>query len=105
MTMSLDGFVADQEGNVGKLYPDFAELQGSDAMRASIEETGAVLMGRRTFAMGDPDSYVGEYEFQVPIFVLSSAAHPADAGRAPHVHLRRRRCRGSGRPSEGGRRG
>ena len=28
-------------------------------------------MGRRAFEMGDPDSYVGNYEFQVPIFVLT----------------------------------
>ena len=28
-------------------------------------------MGRRTFETGDPDSYVGNYEFQVPIFVLT----------------------------------
>jgi dihydrofolate reductase len=40
-------------------------------MNAAIAETGAVLMGRRTFEMGDPDSYVGDYEFQVPIFVLT----------------------------------
>ncbi|MGH3023528.1 MAG: dihydrofolate reductase family protein [Gaiellaceae bacterium] len=40
-------------------------------MNAAIEETGAVLMGRRTFAMGDPDSFVGNYEFQVPIFVVT----------------------------------
>ena len=38
------------------------------------EETGAVLMRKRTFEMGDPDSYVGNYEFQVPIFVLTH--HP-----------------------------
>jgi dihydrofolate reductase len=31
-------------------------------------------MGHRTFEMGDPDSYVGNYEFQVPIFVLTN--HP-----------------------------
>ena len=43
-------------------------------MTEAIEETGAVLMGRRAFEMGDPDSYVGEYEFQVPIFVLTH--HP-----------------------------
>lgn len=36
-------------------------------MEAAIEETGAVLMGRRTCEMGDPDSYVGSYEFQVRI--------------------------------------
>lgn len=36
-------------------------------MDAMIAETGAVLMGRKTFEMGDPDSYAGNYEFQVPI--------------------------------------
>jgi len=30
-------------------------------------------MGRRAYAMGDPDSYVGNYEYQVPIFVLTHA--------------------------------
>ncbi len=74
MTMSLDGFVADAEGNVDRLYADFAELQGSPYMTATIAETGAVIMGRKTFEMGDPDSFVGEYEFQVPIFVLTH--HP-----------------------------
>jgi dihydrofolate reductase len=74
MTMSLDGFVADPSGRVGRLYPDLAALRGTPYMNAAIEETGAVLMGRRTFEMGDPDSYVGNYEFQVPIFVLTH--HP-----------------------------
>jgi dihydrofolate reductase len=74
MTMSLDGFVADASGNASRLYPDLAALRGTDYMNAAIEETGAVLMGRRAFEMGDPDSYVGDYEFQVPIFVLTH--HP-----------------------------
>jgi dihydrofolate reductase len=30
-------------------------------------------MGRRAYAMGDPDSYVNNYEYQVPIFVLTHA--------------------------------
>jgi dihydrofolate reductase len=72
MTLSLDGFVADRSGSVGPLYRDLAALQGSDYMNAAIERTGAVLMGRRTFAMAaDPDWYAGNYEFQVPIFVLT----------------------------------
>jgi dihydrofolate reductase len=74
MTMSLDGFVADAEGNVDRLYADLADLQGTPYMTATIAETGAVLMGRKTFEMGDPDSFVGTYEFQVPIFVLTH--HP-----------------------------
>jgi dihydrofolate reductase len=72
MTMSLDGYVADEHGSIARLYPDLADLQGGAYMEAMVEETGAVLMGRRTFQMADPDSYVGNYEFQVPIFVLTS---------------------------------
>jgi dihydrofolate reductase len=71
MTTSLDGFVADQSGSAARLYPDLAALRGTSYMKAAIEETGAVLMGKRTFEMGDPDSFVGNYEFQVPIFVLT----------------------------------
>jgi dihydrofolate reductase len=74
MTMSLDGYVADADGSVDRLYPDMAELRGTPYMTDTIAETGAVLMGRRTFEMGDPDLYVGAYEFQVPIFVLTH--HP-----------------------------
>lgn len=74
MTISLDGFVADETGSVGRLYTDLAALQGTPYMDALIEATGAVLMGKRAFEMGDPDWYVGNYEFQVPIFVLTH--HP-----------------------------
>jgi dihydrofolate reductase len=74
MTISLDGFVADQNGHAGRLYPDLAALRYTTYMKDAIEQTGAVLMGRRTFEMADADSYVGDYEFQVPIFVLTH--HP-----------------------------
>ena len=76
MTTSLDGFVADARGSVGRLYPDLAALRGTAYMNTAVEETRAVLMGRRTFEIGDPDSYVGNYEFQVPIFVLTH--HPPE---------------------------
>src|SRR2546426_12191264 len=76
MTSSLDGFVADPSGGLDRLYPDLEALQGSAYMNSLIEETGAVLMGRRAFEMGDPDWFVGNYEFQVPIFVLTH--HPPD---------------------------
>jgi dihydrofolate reductase len=74
MTMSLDGFVADPDGDVNCLYHDLETLQGTSYMTDAIAATGAVIMGRKTFEMGDPDSYVGNYEFQVPIFVLTH--HP-----------------------------
>jgi len=72
--MSLDGFNADPNGGVELLYSDFTDLLGSSYMTSTIAQTGAVIMGRKTFAMGDPDSYVGAYEFQVPIFVVTH--HP-----------------------------
>jgi dihydrofolate reductase len=74
MTGSLDGFAADADGKVVRLYADMAELRRTPSMEATIAATGAVLMGRPTFEMGDPDSYVGNYEFQVPTFALTT--HP-----------------------------
>ena len=85
MTTSLDGFVADESGSASRLYPDLAALRGTAYMNAAIEETGAVLMGKRTFEMGDPDSYVGSYEYQVPIFVLTH--EPPDVAPKQDEHL------------------
>ena len=48
-------------------------------MNAAIEATGAVLMGRKTFQMADPDSYVGNYGFPVPMFVLTHHPPPTPA--------------------------
>jgi hypothetical protein len=55
MTMSLDGFVHDARGNVSDLYPDLKELRNTDLMAQAIRDTGAVVMGRRAFEMGDAD--------------------------------------------------
>ncbi len=85
MTVSIDGFVADQNGNAGRLYPDLAALRHTPYMKDAIEQTGAVLMGRRTFEMADTDSYVGDYEFQVPIFVLTH--HPPSVAPKQDEHL------------------
>jgi len=71
MTISLDGFVNDRSGSVASLNPDFESFRETELLRESIENTGAVVMGRNAFAMAeDPDWYAGNYEFQVPIFVL-----------------------------------
>lgn len=72
MTMSLDGFINDRSGSVGSLYADLAELRNTEPLQEAIKMTGAVVMGRNAFAMaGDPDFYAGNYEFQVPIFILT----------------------------------
>jgi len=82
MTMSLDGFINDRSGSVGALYHDLDALQDTEPMREAKQNTGAVVMGRNAFAMAeDPDSFAGDYEFQVPIFVLTHVApkkHPKE---------------------------
>jgi dihydrofolate reductase len=76
MAVSLDGFVADRNGSVERIS-DPTVLRDADYMNALIAETGAVVMGRRSFDMvEDPDWYVGNYEFQVPIFVLTHQPPP-----------------------------
>lgn len=72
ITMSLDGFVNDKDGSVEKLYPDFQELHDVPSFKEMIENTGAVVMGKKAYLMGDPNSWANDdYEFQVPIFVLT----------------------------------
>jgi dihydrofolate reductase len=72
MTMSLDGFINDRNGSAQSLSPDFEELLASRSFKDMVEDTGAVIMGRHTYEMADPFLWVNDdYEFQVPIFVLT----------------------------------
>jgi len=82
MTMSLDGFINDRNGSVAALYPDLADWRETESGKESIQNTGAVVMGRNSYAMSeDPDWFAGNYEYQVPIFVLTHAPpekHPEE---------------------------
>ncbi len=71
MTLSLDGFASDAHGDVSRLYPDLGELRDTAMLQEEIQNTGAVIMGRHSYNMGDPDSFAESYEYQVPIFVLT----------------------------------
>jgi dihydrofolate reductase len=84
MTMSLDGFINDRKGDVGRLYADLAELRGSQGMQEVAARIGAVAMGRRTYEMGNGD-FTG-YEFQVPLFVVTHQA-PAQVARGSNDRL------------------
>jgi dihydrofolate reductase len=71
-TMSLDGYINDRNGGVEVLYSDLAAWRETESGKESIRNTGAVVMGRNSFDMADdPDSLAGNYEYQVPIFVLT----------------------------------
>lgn len=71
MTFSLDGFVADPQGEIGRLYPDLGELGGTEMLQEEIRATGAVVMGRHSYDMADLDTFAESYEYQAPIFVLT----------------------------------
>lgn len=78
MTMSLDGYINDRTGGLQPLFSDiFADQPGDTVKDASILDeavrtTGAVIMGKNAYLMAeDADSYADNYEFQVPIFILS----------------------------------
>jgi len=69
MTLSLDGFVNDRNGDVSRLYPDLGALRQTEMLQEVIQTTGAVVMGRRAYDMAEGD--FTDYEFQVPIVVLT----------------------------------
>ena len=80
-TMSLDGFISDKNGSIEALYSDPVAWRETEIGKESIQNTGAVVMGRKTFAMGNPDDYAGNYEYQVPIYVLTKTPpkkHPKE---------------------------
>jgi dihydrofolate reductase len=75
ITMSLDGFIRRADGHED-LYE--GSYDASELLEELIRDTGAVLMGRNAFEMsGNPDWYADNYEYQVPIFVITHDAPSA----------------------------
>ncbi|QAY70934.1 dihydrofolate reductase family protein [Xylanimonas protaetiae] len=87
-TVSLDGYVQDAAGDYAALYADYDELMASGYMKALQDETGAALMGRRTYDLAeDPDGYADGYEFQVPIFVVTHHPPPVEPKRNERLSI------------------
>jgi dihydrofolate reductase len=84
-TMSLDGFIADRNGDVSRLYPDLAELRNTEMLQESMRSTGAVVMGRHAYDMANGD-FTG-YEYQVPIFVVTHEV-PEEAAKGENERLK-----------------
>lgn len=84
MIMSLDGFVSDANGSAGALYPDMDAMREMEHMQESMHLTGAVLMGRRSYDMGNGD-FTG-YEYQVPLFVVTHNA-PEQAAKGENENM------------------
>jgi dihydrofolate reductase len=84
-TMSLDGFIADRNGDLGPLYPDLEELRNTEMLQESMRNTGAVVMGRRSYDLAQGD--LTGYEYQVPIFVVTHEA-PKEVPRGQNDKLK-----------------
>lgn len=69
ITMSVDGFVNDRNGDMSALYPDLEALRKTEFLQNEIRRTGAVVMARNAFDLANGD--LTGYGFQVPIFVLT----------------------------------
>lgn len=85
MTISLDGFVCDRNGDPSRLYANLTELRNSKLMQDSIARTGAVVMGRRSYELAQGD--FSNYEYQVPLFVVTHEA-PAEKARGENEQLK-----------------
>ena len=89
MSMSLDGYVADANDGVAEVFdwyfssgdvevPTASTTSGmtfhvsapsADHLRGLMAETGAFLIGRRTFEVAD--GYGGQHPWGVPVFVVT----------------------------------
>lgn len=83
--MSLDGFMNDRDGGTSRLYRDFGPLAENEPVQEAMRTTGAVIMGRRSYEMGNGD-FTG-YEFQTPIFVVTHHP-PAAPAKGENEHLK-----------------
>jgi dihydrofolate reductase len=74
-TMSLDGFIARPDGTMNWGQGHFADLMASGDLHKIAAATGAMLVGRRTWDVGDkmeaeePGSV--DYPFTGPMFLLT----------------------------------
>lgn len=67
-TISLDGYINDRSGSVSALYADIAPYLDTETLRELIRDTGAVVMGRNSFAMAEnPDTFADTYLASNPL--------------------------------------
>ncbi len=94
MSVSLDGFVADQDDLVegvftwyGKLQPDAAEPEGDEAVKVAVgmrHELGVLIYGRRTFEMAH--GWGDAHPTGAPVIVVSHSV--PEGWPRPDSHVR-----------------
>lgn len=71
MTISLDGYINNRDHDIDRLYAGSGDWKETDDGKVMMARTGAVVMGRTIFEMGEADLYADHYEFQVPLFIVT----------------------------------
>ncbi|QIN84671.1 dihydrofolate reductase [Rubrobacter tropicus] len=71
MAMTLDGFVAGPNDEDGGLHDWFFSPAGVEAVDESVRNTGAILVGRRTYDLGDRMNGFAHSPYRVEHFVLT----------------------------------
>ena len=92
LSVSLDGFIADKNDDVSQVFAWFASAWEHfyEVAGDPLGETGAVIMGRRSFEMIDsekgwvfPDGTAPDW----PVFVLQSRARESVKKGKTHFHF------------------
>ena len=79
MAVSLDGFVAGPNDELGELHDWFFSPAGAEAVEESVRNTGAIVIGRRTYDQGDGMDGFAQSPYTVEHFVVT---HEAPDGAA-----------------------
>jgi len=74
MAMSLDGFVAGPNDELGGLHDWFFSPEGAEAVEESVRNTGAIVIGRRTYDVGDRMDGFAQSPYRVDHFVVTHEA-------------------------------
>ena len=80
MAVSLDGFIAGPNGELGGLHDWFSSPEGNEAVEESVGNTGAIVIGRRTYDRGDAMDGFAHSPYAVEHFVITHEP-PARAAR------------------------
>jgi len=74
MAVSLDGFVAGPNDELGGLHDWFFSPAGAEAVEESVRNTGAIVMGRRAYDQGDGMDGFAQSPYTVEHFVVTHEA-------------------------------
>lgn len=74
MAVSLDGFIAGPNDEPDRLHDWFFSPSGVEAVDESVGDTGAIVLGRRTYDQGDRLDAFTDSPYKVEHFVLTHDA-------------------------------